>query len=136
MLIDMQTIGIAKANREPAKHTLTPINDIGISKAQKKQGRHGRVIRLTNNLQRQKAIHIQMPTQRHIPRATREVAQHNPSSPTPPIIPNMNSNIGGMMHMQMIKLIMAHRKHKNIIRHINIMHVSKPILSISPYLID
>ena len=130
--MDIQTIGMANANRDPTKHKLTPINDIGIAIKQHKQGINGRQIILINNLQRQRAIHIQMPINRHIPRATREVAQHNPSIPTTPTIPIRNSNIGGMTHTQRIKL-QIQKNSKKIIKQTSIRHVINPISSIPLY---
>ncbi|VUT24482.1 MAG: hypothetical protein MASP_00533 [Candidatus Methanolliviera sp. GoM_asphalt] len=77
MLIDTQIIGMANANRTPAKHILNPITDRGMSIAQQKQGRHGRTSKLFNKL---KQRHIQMNNPKH---KTHPSIATTPRSPVP-----------------------------------------------------
>ena len=70
---DTQTIGIANPNNAKAKQTLTPTTDRGISKAHKKQGRHGKLQQVKNP-----AVKMQSPVQNSNPRQTRDAMPPRP----------------------------------------------------------
>jgi len=73
IVIDTQTIGIASPNNAKAKQMPTPTNDRGISKAHKKQGRHGKLQQVKNP-----AVKMQSPVQNSNPRQTRDAMPPRP----------------------------------------------------------